>query len=441
MEVHVEFLDLTTDIDLAGAGSSMHALMERLYPIPRSITGPGIRETFRILGETLPLAVHRVASGTPVFDWTVPREWTLREAFIENSRGERIVDIKNSSLHVVSYSIPVDRRMRLEELRPYLHSIPEHPDRIPYRASYYRETWGFCLPHRVLESLPDGDYRVRIDASLQDGHVDYAETVVGSGDAGDVLISTHACHPAMCNDNLSGVVVAHALARALSSRHLRHRYVFLFIPTIIGSIAWLARNETRAAGIRHGLVLACLGDPGTFTYKRSRRGDAIIDRAAAHVLAESGGSVRDFVPYGYDERNYCSPGFDLPVGALSRTPHGEFPEYHSSADNLDFVRAPQLAGSLETCLRIIEIIENDRVLVNQNPKCEPQLGKRGLYNITGGLKPDQRDQFAMFWVLNFSDGAHSLLAIAERSGIPFRTVARAAERLAAAGLLAPGKPS
>ena len=380
--------------------------------------------------------MHRIPTGTPAFDWTVPREWNVREAYVENARGERVIDAATSSLAVVGYSTPVDRCMSLEELRPHLHSIPGQPDLIPYRTSYYQESWGFCLPHRVLQSLAPGEYRVCIDSTLANGHLDYAECEVGEG-RDTVLISTHACHPSLCNDNLSGIVIAEALARALAGRRLRHRYRFVFIPAIIGSIVWLARNEDAAQDIRHGLVLACLGDAGTFTYKRSRRGTALIDRAAAHVVGESGGCAEDFVPYGYDERNYCSPGFDLPVGALARTPHGRFPEYHTSADNLDFVRPGHLAGSLEACLRIVEVIENDRRFQNLNPRCEPQLGRRGLYSVTGGLQPDQRDLFAMFWVLNFSDGSHSLLDIAERSGIPFRIVASAAGRLADAGLLAP----
>ncbi|HEX5132253.1 MAG TPA: DUF4910 domain-containing protein [Candidatus Krumholzibacteria bacterium] len=434
----MDAVDFTTGFDLPEAGRNMHALMSRLYPIARSITGAGIRETFSILGETLPLTVHRVATGTPAFDWTVPPEWNLRAAWIEGPDGRRVADAAATSLAVVGYSTPVDARMPLAELLPHLHTLPDHPDWIPYRTSYYRETWGFCLPHRVLESLPEGEYHVRIDATLAEGHLDYAECVVG--DADDVvLVSTHACHPALCNDNLSGVVVAEALARALAGRTLRHRYVFVFIPTIIGSLVWLSRNPAITGRVRHGLVLACLGDPGAFTYKRSRRGRALVDRAAEHVLGELGGSVEDFVPYGYDERNYCSPGFNLPVGALSRTPHGRFPEYHTSADSLEFVRPEQLAGSLDACLRIVEVLENDRRYVNLNPHGEPRLGKRGLYSVTGGLRPDQRDEYAMFWVLNFSDGAHSLLDIAERSGIPFRIVARAASRLAAAGLLAPGE--
>lgn len=434
----MDLLDLTTGFDAGRAGGEMHALMARLFPIGRSITGEGIRETFRVLGETLPLRVHRVASGTPAFDWTVPREWSLREAYVENERGERVIDVAVSSLAVVGYSTHIDRRMSLEELRPHLHSIPDQPDLIPYRTSYYQESWGFCLPHRVLEALAPGEYRVRIDSTLAAGHLDYGECEVGEG-RDTVLISAHACHPSLCNDNLSGVVVAEALARALAGRRLRHRYRFVFIPAIIGSIVWLARNEESARDIRHGLVLACLGDPGVLTYKRSRRGTAFIDRAAAHVVGETGGRTEEFVPYGYDERNYCSPGFDLPVGALSRTPHGRFPEYHTSADNLDFVRPEHLAGSLEACLRIVEVIENDRRLQNLNPRCEPQLGRRGLYSVTGGLQPDQRDLYAMFWVLNYSDGSHSLLDIAERSGIPFRIVASAAQRLAGAGLLAPAQ--
>jgi aminopeptidase-like protein len=366
----------------------------------------------------------------------VPREWNLREAFVANARGERVIDAAVSPLTVVGYSTPVDERMSLASLRPHLHSLPDRPELVPYRTSYYRETWGFCLPHRVLESLPEGQYHVRIDSTLADGHLDYAECSLGDGPR-TVLISAHACHPALCNDNLSGVVVAEALARALAGQTLRHRYTFVFIPTIIGSIVWLAQNESRARDISHGLVLACLGDPGSMTYKRSRRGDAFIDRAVAHVVTEAGGRVEDFVPYGYDERNYCSPGFNLPVGALSRTPHGRFPEYHTSADNLSFVRPEHLAHSLEGCLRTVEIIENNATFENLNPRCEPQLGKRGLYSVTGGLRPDQRDEYALFWVLNFSDGSHSLLDIAERSGLPFRILARAAVRLASAGLLAP----
>jgi aminopeptidase-like protein len=434
----MRFLDLTGSLDGTSAGAEMHALMTRLRPVRASITGDGIRENLRVLSETLPLSVHRVPSGTQVFDWTVPPEWNIRDAYIRDPRGERVVDIADSFLHVVNYSLPVRARMSLSELRPHLHSLPDHPDWIPYRASFYRETWGFCLRHRTLEALPEGEYEVVIDSTLAPGHLDYAECLIPGTSGEEVLVSTHVCHPAMCNDNLSGVVVAWAMARALAGKPLKYSYRFVFLPTIIGSIVWLAHNEETVRRIRHGLVLACIGDGGDFVYKRSRRGDAPIDRAAAHVLAGvgSGGSVEDFVPYGYDERNYCSPGFDLPVGALSRTPHGRFPQYHTSADDLDLVQPANLSGSLAACLSIAEVIENDGTFLNLNPKCEPQLGRRGLYQGTGGLTADRRDEFALFWVLNYADGRHSLLDVAKRAGLPFRTVALAAQRLHDAGLLA-----
>ncbi|HKW14118.1 MAG TPA: DUF4910 domain-containing protein [Candidatus Krumholzibacteria bacterium] len=433
--------DLRSGLDARHAGAEMHALMARLRPVVSSITGQGIREVFRVLGESIPLTVTRVPTGARVLDWTVPREWTLRDAYIADASGRKVVDVADSPLHVVNYSTPVRRRMTLTELRPHLYTVPEHPDWIPYKASYYRETWGFCLAQRVLDSLPEAEYDVVIDSSIADGFLEYAECVIPGRSDEEVLISTHACHPAMCNDNLSGVTVAWATARALLGQTPRCTHRILFIPTIIGSIVWLARNEASLSRISNGMVLACLGDGGAFHYKRSRRGDALVDRAAAHVLAldPSGGHVEDFVPYGYDERNYCSPGFDLPMGGLSRTPHGRFPQYHSSADDLEFVRPEHLAGSLDACLTILDVIENDGVYLNTNPKGEPQLGKRGLYNRTGGLTRDQASEFALFWVLNFSDGRHSLLDIAERARLPFGVVAGAARRLGEAGLLAPAQ--
>src|SRR5262245_3953813 len=277
--------DLRAGLDARHAGAEMHALMARLRPVRASITGAGIREVFSVLGETIPLTLTRVPTGARVFDWTVPREWNLRDAYIVDPHGQKVVDIADSPLHVVNYSTPVRKRMPLAELRPHLFSLPDHPDWIPYRASYYRESWGFCLSHRVLESLVEGEYEVVIDSTLADGHLEYAECVIAGESAEEVLISTHACHPAMCNDNLSGVTVAWAIARALQGHQPRFTYRILFIPTIIGSITWLVRNEDKAPHITNGLVLACLGDGGPFHYKRSRRGDALVDRAAAHVLS------------------------------------------------------------------------------------------------------------------------------------------------------------
>lgn len=406
-------------------------LMRRLYPICRSITGEGIRETLRILAGRIPLEIKRVPSGTRVFDWTVPREWNIRDAYVKNARGDKVIDFNRSNLHVMGYSVPVHKKMPLSDLRKHLYTIPEHPDWIPYKASFYREDWGFCLRDNDLKEMEEGDYEVFIDSTLQDGHLDYGEVLIRGEEEYEVLISTHACHPSLCNDNLSGVVLATQLAELVGRCRPRHSYRFLFIPTIIGSITWLSLNESKVKNIKHGLVVTCVGDPGALTYKKSRRGDAEIDRAALNVLASSGKeySVIDFFPYGYDERNYCSPGFDLPVGSLSRTTHGKYAEYHSSADDLDFVTAEHLADSLDTYLSILNVLENNGVFVNASPKCEPQLGKRGLYGAAGGLKGNRQAEMAMLWILNQCDGTNSLLDISCRSGIDFETISRTARVL------------
>ena len=423
---------------VTGIDAQMHALIAELYPICRSITGRGFRQTLRRLQEEIPLEVHEVPSGTRVLDWTVPKEWNIRDAYIKNSFGERVVDFRACNLHVVSYSVPVRRTMTLAELRPHLHSLPDHPDWIPYRTSYYQEDWGFCLTHRQLLQLPEGEYEVRIDSSLEPGHLTYGECFLPGDRPEEILISCHACHPSLANDNLSGVAVAVALARHVAAAPRRCSYRFLFIPGTIGSITWLARNEAEVSRVRHGLVLTGVGDAGQLTYKLSRRGDALVDRAARHVLRRSGRphEILDFVPYGYDERQYCSPGFDLAVGCLMRTPHGRYAEYHTSADNVDFVSAASLADSYATCLAILEILEHDAYYINQYPKGEPQLGRRGLYGaVGGGGLPGF--QLALLWVLNLSDGRYSLLDIAERAGIDFQVIRQAADALLAHGLLRP----
>jgi len=428
--------ELRASLDEPALGPQLYEVVADLYPICRSITGDGVRETLRRLQRVAPLTLHEVPSGIDVFDWTVPREWNIRDAWVKNARGERVVDFQRSNLHVVSYSVPVRRRLSLAELRPHLFTLPDRPDWIPYRTSYYKESWGFCVSQRQLDALPDGEYEVCIDSSLEPGSLTYGECYVPGESTDEILVSCHVCHPSLANDNLSSMAVAALLAGRLGGIGLRHSYRFLFIPGTIGSITWLARNETVVPRIRHGLVLACLGDAGRFTYKKSRRGEAPIDRAAAHVLRELGDhEVVDFSPYGYDERQFCSPGFNLPVGRLSRTPHGRFPEYHTSADNLGFVKPASLAGSFAACLAIFDVLEHDRTYVNQNPKGEPQLGKRGLYHAIGGLTHSPDSEMAMLWVLNLSDGQHSLLDIAQRSGYAFGVVQRAAGLLCASGLL------
>jgi aminopeptidase-like protein len=430
---------LRESIDLASLGREMHALVTELYPICRSITGDGLRQTLRILRKHAPLEIQEVPTGTRVLDWIVPNEWNIRDAYIADGTGRRVVDLQTSNLSVVNYSVPVRKRMPLSELRPHLHSLPEHPDWIPYRTSYYREDWGFCLPRRSLDALEDGTYEVCIDSTLAPGSLSYGELLLPGQTTDEILLSSHACHPSLANDNLSGLALVVFLARLLGRAERRYSYRFLFVPGTIGSISWLSRNDRAAARIRHGLVVACVGDAGHLHYKKSRRGDAEIDRAAEHVLRNSGNphTILEFSPYGYDERQYCSPGFDLPVGSLTRTPHGRYPEYHTSADDLGFVQAESLADSLKTYLGILAVLEGNRRYRNTSPKGEPQLGRRGLYGTVGGFSDPGKAQMAMLWILNQADGGPTLLDIAARANLPFDLIRSAADRLLAHGLLEP----
>lgn len=420
-----------TPIDGTAVGQEIFQLIGELYPICRSITGNGFRKTLDILQRHIPLETHEVPSGTRVFDWTVPKEWNIRDAYVKSPKGVKIIDFHESNLNVVSYSVPVKKTVSLGELKEHLHTLPGHPDWVPYRTSYYREEWGFCLSHNDFLGLDEGNYEVVIDSTLEDGSLTYGEFFLEGGRKEEILISAHACHPSLANDNLSGVGLATMLAKHLAASPRKFSYRFLFIPGTIGAITWLSLNEKAARRIKNGLVLTGVGDPGNFTYKKSRRGDAEIDRAAGHVLRHAGrpGRIMDFSPYGYDERQFCSPGFNLPVGRLSRTPHGEYPEYHTSADNLEFVSVDSLDDSYATIRAILDVLENDGAFVNLNPKCEPQLGKRGLYSSPGA------NELALLWVLNQSDGDHSLLDIAERSGFEFSAVKRAADSLIGADLL------
>jgi aminopeptidase-like protein len=419
-------------------GAELHQFARELFPICRSITGNGIRQTLDMIGKRIPLEIREVPTGTPVFDWTVPKEWNIRDAYIQGPDKKRVVDFQKSNLHVLNYSVPVHTKMPLRDLKPHLFTIPQYPDWIPYRTSYYKEDWGFCLSHNQLLALKDQEYEVCIDSSLENGSLTYGECLIPGRSSDEVLVSCHACHPSLANDNLSGLAVATFLARFLSGRELRYSYRFLFIPGTIGAITWLSRNRETAGRIRHGLVLTSIGDRGPFHYKKSRQDNAEVDRAAAHVLkhAAPAATILPFSPYGYDERQYCSPGFNLPVGCLMRSVWGTFPEYHTSADNLDFLSAESLAESLQVCASIFELLENNRSYQNLSPFCEPQLGRRGLYHSTGGTSPEAEIN-ARLWVLNMSDGHHPLLDIAERSGLPFAILSEAAGLLSRNGLLAP----
>ncbi len=424
-------------------GETMYAMIRELYPICRSITGKGAEETLDRLQASLEIQIRRVPTGTPVFDWTVPKEWNIRDAYVRDSSGRKIIDFQKSNLHVVSYSQPVNKQVPLQELLQHVITLPSHPDWIPYRTSYYTENWGLCAAHNQVRDLPQGTYDVFIDATFSDGHLVYGE-YCKPGDLDDeILISTHICHPSLCNDNLSGIALTAMLAKLVSKFPTRYTYRFLFIPGTIGSITWLSQNREHVHRVKHGLVATCVGDAGPFRYKRSRQGNAVIDRAVLHVLKHCSQNFHEseFSPYGYDERQYCSPGFNLAVGSLTRSSHGQYPQYHTSADDLELVAPINLAQSLEVYARVIHCLEANCTYVSLNPYCEPQLGRRGLYDAIGGNHAPDTFRMALLWVLNQSDGKHSLLDIAERAEIPFDVIADAASALAGAALLAPNPPS
>ena len=421
----------------SSTGAAMMRFIEELYPLCRSITGDGVRSTLARIHREIPLSITETPSGTRVFDWTVPREWNIRGGCLDGPEGGRIVDFRDHNLHVLNYSAPVDKQVSRDDLEPHLFSLPDQPDLIPYRTSYYRENWGFCLPHRQREALGPGSYHAFIDSDLSEGSLTLGEVLIPGQLKDEVLIWSHVCHPSIANDNLSGLAVTAWWAKHLAeSPTPRYSFRFVWGPGTIGSITWLARNQEQIPRIRHGVVAVLLGRPGAFHLKRSRRGNAEIDRLAECVLVEteSGVKIRDFDPYGYDERQFCSPGIDLPLCRVSRVPNGEYPEYHTSGDNLDVVSAAALDEALAACISISDALDANRTWINRAPMGEPQLGTRGLYHATGGTNPKAREH-AMLWILNQSDGNNSLLDIAERSGLDLATLAAVAADLAAAGLL------
>jgi aminopeptidase-like protein len=421
---------------LTDIGEVLHAHVAALFPLCRSITGAGLRATLRYIGEHIPLRVREVPTGTRVLDWEVPPEWSVRGATLRTLDGRTLVDFRRNNLHLLQYSTPVDRIVPLDELQAHLFSLPEQPGLIPYRTSYYARNWGFCLSDQDRRALTDKAYRVHIDTSLEPGSLTYGECFLPGQSAREVLISAHCCHPSLANDNLSSIAVAIELARTLAGRSRRLGYRFLFAPGTIGAISWLHFNRDAPERIAHGLVLTCLGDPAPPSYKRSRKGTAAIDRYAGYVLRESGNGDRisPFSPTGYDERQFCSPGFDLPMGCLMRSPGGSFPQYHTSDDTPSFVTGAALADSLSVARRILDLVECDGTFRNTSPYGEPQLGRRGLYD---GERAAGLDRMAVLWVLSLSDGAHSLLDIAEHAALPFQAVAAAATALREVGLLAP----
>ena len=417
-------------------GQELLAFATELYPICRSITGNGLRDTLRRIGRRIPLKIHEVPSGTRVFDWRVPLEWNIDGASIRGPDGRTVIDFRDHNLHVVNYSEPVDAQLDLDELRKHLHAHAKNPEWIPYRTSYYTRNWGFCLPRLQLDSLPRGRYRAVVSSRLEAGFLSYGEFRHRGASRDEVILFTHACHPSLANDNTSGLAVATRLAGWLAESPRRFSYRIVFAPGTIGSLCWLKRNERALARVRHGLVIGLLGDSAPLTYKASRLGTAEIDAIAKHVLTEIAQDTRfiPFEPYGYDERQLCSPGFDLPVGRLTRSVNDGYAQYHSSGDDLGLLSAEALARSFEACRRLIDAIEGNRRYVNLSPKGEPRLGRRGLYGAVGGQSPASRE-LAMLWVLSQSDGNQSLIDIASKSKLGFAAVRSAAEDLAKAKLL------
>lgn len=427
------------DVCEADIGQSIYDLACELFPICRSLTGSGVRATLDMLARTVDIQRHVLPTGTPLFDWVVPPEWVIRDAFIKAPDGRRVLDFAASNLHVVGYSMPIRRLIDLAELKRHVFTLPDQPDLIPYRTSYYDRSWGFCMSHNRLMTLPDAVYEVCIDSELKDGQLDYGEYIHRGRTEDEVLLTTHICHPSLANDNCSGMALLATLARAMHGRETRYTYRFLFAPGTLGPLAWLSANEDTVGRVKHGMGVSCVGDGRALTYKRSRRDDATIDRVMTHILSGEGDGARSvpFSPYGYDERQFCSPGFDMPFGLFQNSAFGTFPEYHTSADNLDFIRPEHLARSYRIVTDAIDILEADWVPVSLNPKGEPQLGRRGLYAPVGGPSSSGHSAMPMLWVLNLANGRHSLIDIAERSGLPFPQIIEAAGRLREHDLLRP----
>ncbi len=430
-------LPIHTSINYSKCGEHMYALAERLYPICRSITGNGVRETLRLINDEIPLTIVETPTGTAVFDWVVPYEWNIRDAYIKNSNGVKIVDFQKSNLHILNYSIPIKARMRLDALRPHLFSLPEFPDWIPHRTSYFNDNWGFCITHQQLENLPDDDYDIVIDSTLEPGALTYGEFIIPGMSEEQILLFAHCCHPSLANDNLSGIAMVVELAKIISSSSPRYTYRCVFAPAAIGCITWISNNQSELAKVKLGMVAALLGHPGKLTYKKTVTGSTLIDRASLHVLRHRNEpfDTLEFSPFGYDERQFASPGINLPVGRLTRTPNGAYPEYHTSADNMNLIQPNAMADSLSVYHAIFQLIENNHVYQSNFPFCEPQLGKRGLYRTTGGHGNPEQQQIARLWILNQANGQRDLLEIAERSGLKFEIIADAAAELTAADVI------
>jgi aminopeptidase-like protein len=426
----------THNSDNSAVGQEMYRLMVELFPICRSITGNGVRETLARIKDHIPLEIHEVPSGTKVFDWEVPKEWNIRNAFIINEEGNKVVDFKKNNLHVVGYSIPVDKQLTLAELQGHLHSLPEQPDAIPYVTSYYKEYWGFCISHNERKRLKEGRYRVVIDSELKDGFLTYGEYIVQGKTRQEVFLSTYVCHPSMANNELSGPVLTTFLAKWIVTTPRRYTYRIVFVPETIGSITYLSRNlDEMQNNIIAGFNISCVGDERAYSYVPSRYGNTFADKVALNVLKFK---HPDFIKYsfldrGSDERQYCSPGVDLPLVTLTRSKYGAYPEYHTSLDNLDLVTPKGLMGSYELFTDCIQLIERNAKF-RINCYAEPQLGKRGLYpNLS--TKTSGASVRDMMNFIAYADGSNDLINISNTIGVPAWELYPIVDRLLEAGLL------
>ena len=435
-EEHLSFLILNK------MKKELEEYFDRLWPICRSLTGDGNRETLKILSEIIDLNIKEVPCGKSCFDWQVPPEWNVKEAWIKDSHGNIIVDFNNNNLHLLGYSEPIHEKISFDELKQHLYTLPDQPDIIPYLTSYYKRRWGFCLSHKQLEQLDKtSEYEVYINSSLdENGSMTIADAVIKGSSDREVLFSTYFCHPSLANNELSGPLVASFLYKKIKEmKNLKYTYRFVFIPETIGSIYYLSENgEHLKKHLDAGFVINCIGDPGAFTYKKSRRGDALPDRIVELLLqqTEENYKIVDFFPNGSDERQYCSPGFNLPVGSLMRTMYGEYPEYHTSADNKDFISFDAMEESVNKYFNIVEILEKNDYYTNTMPFCEPQLGKRGLYPTLGSQKSNGDFVKAMMWILNLSDGSNDLVDISQKSNISFEKLFPVIDKLIESGILA-----
>tara|TARA_R110001606_G_scaffold399308_1_gene584603 strand:+ start:9875 stop:11158 length:1284 start_codon:yes stop_codon:yes gene_type:complete len=400
-------------------GDAMHGWARDMFPYPRSLSGPGVEQTFAYLSDLIAgLKVHRVSTGTQAFDWTVPDEWAIRDAYIENEAGERIICFSDNNLHLVGYSEPVDVWLNLDDLQDRLYSLPEQPDAIPYVTSYYKRRWGFCLSENQRKTLKPGKYHAVIDADLKPGHLKYGEIIIPGREQTEVMLSTYICHPSMGNNEMSGVAVATALARWLQSAPRRHTYRIIFVPETIGSIIYLSKHLAHLKKhLISGFVLTCMGDERTYSLMPSRTGKTLADRVALHSLKqlESGFDHYSFLQRGSDERQYCSPLVDLPVVSIMRSKYATYPEYHTSLDDLDLITPQGLQGGYEIIKRCLQTLEMNYTYKATMP-CEPQLGKRGLYPTLSrtGSADQIRDTMN---VLAYADGTLDIIDMAETIGI------------------------